>query len=215
MGIKPFIWLLCALLLSTFEPAVAQNSVNDTIRLGLVDVRGQSYPIVFLPEFEVSALYMKDDDRMRRAKLRNDIFIAYPYALTAAAVFKDVNANLDHMDRRRDRKQYLKSVDKQLDGIFIEPLKNLSIDQGHVLVKLINRQTGQNCYSIIRELKGGFSAVFWQSVGVFFNNNLRKEYDPEDKDKEMEGIIKELESSNAYRYALYQQGELLRKITKK
>jgi uncharacterized protein DUF4294 len=83
-----------------------------------------------------------------------------------------------------------------------------------VLIKLIDRQTGQNCYSIIKELKGGFSAMVWQSVGVFFNNNLTRDYDPEGDDKEMEGFIKDLEASNVYRYQLYQQDQMLKKIAK-
>lgn len=58
------------------------------------------------------------------------------------------------------------------------------------------------------------SALMWQSVGVFFNNNLSREYDPDDKDKEIESIVKDLEASNAYRYQLYQQEALLRKAGK-
>jgi hypothetical protein len=99
-----------------------------------------------------------------------------------------------------------------LDATFKEPLKNLSVDQGHVLVKLINRQTGRNCYSIIRELKGGLNAVLWQSVGVLFNNNLRHEYDPEGKDKELESLVQVLEGSSNYRYQLYLQQEMMKKI---
>jgi hypothetical protein len=215
MGIKHRIWLFCFVLLSVSQASLAQTAPNDSIRLGCVSVLGQSYPLVFLPEITVTAQYMNGDDRVRRAKLRNDIFVVYPYALTAATVFRNINTHLDSLDRRRERKQYLKSVDRTLDELFKEPLKSLTIEQGHVLIKLVNRQTGQNCYSIIRELKGGFSAMVWQSVGVFFNNNLRREYDPQDRDREMEGIVTELESSNAYRYALFQQGELMKKITRK
>lgn len=146
--------------------------------------------------------------------MRNDIYITYPYAITAAALLKDLHDSLEIMDRRRDRKHYIKDIDKKLDHIFKDPLKNLSIDQGHVLIKLINRQTGQNCYSIIRELKGGISAVVWQGVGVMFNNNLRHDYEPEGKDMEMEAMVKVLEGSNNYRYQLYMQDVLMKKIAK-
>ena len=202
------------LLLVASTGARAQNSVNDTIRLGAVVENGQVYPMILLDEYTKVEKYLDPAEKLRRDRLRNDIFTVYPYAITAAAVFKGINDNLEKMDGRHDRKKYLKSIDHSLDQTFKQPLKNLSIDQGHVLIKLINRQTGQNCYSIIKELKGGFSAVVWQSVGVMFNNNLNRDYDPGDRDKEIEGIVKDLEASNAYRYQVYQQEALLKKVKK-
>ncbi len=209
---RPEIWFTCLMLALTALKSSAQNSVNDTIRLGAVIEKGRIYPMILMDEFVVTDKSYDAAARKRRERLRTDIYTVYPYAMAAAAIFKEVNDSLDKMDRRHDRKKYLKSIDKRLDVAFKEPLKNLSIDQGHVLIKLINRQTGQNCYSIIKELKGGFSAMLWQSVGVFFNNNLVKEYEPADKDKEMETMVKDLEASNFYRYQVSQQQSLLKKV---
>ena len=78
----------------------------------------------------------------------------------------------------------------------------------HLLVKLINRQTGRNCFSIIKEVKGGFNAVVYQSVAVLFNNNLRREYDPTGNDRDMEMIVRELEAINYYKYQHYRQQQL-------
>ena len=214
MGMRPGIWIINIILLFIAGKVSAQISINDTIRVGAIIEHGQAFPMILMPEFVITRQLMDQTERIRRERLRNDVYVTYPYALAATTIFREVNENLDKMDARRDRKRYLKTIDKKLDHVFKEPLKNLSIDQGHVLIKLINRQTGQNCYSIIKELKGGFSAVFWQSVGVFFNNNLVRDYDPYDRDKEVESIVKDLEASNAYRYQLYQQDVLLRKATK-
>jgi hypothetical protein len=200
------------LLLVPSTGAWAQNSVNDTIRLGAVVENGQVYPMILLDEYTKVEKYLDPAEKLRRDRLRNDIFTVYPYAITAAAVFKGINDNLEKMDGRHDRKKYLKSIDHSLDQTFKQPLKNLSIDQGHILIKLINRQTGQNCYSIVKELKGGFSAIVWQGVGVLFNNNLNKDYDPEGSDKEIEEMVKDMEASSAYRYQLYQQDLLMRKM---
>lgn len=202
---------LCALLLS-FGSSWAQLSSNDTIRLGAVTENGVVYPFVFLPEAVKVGAYMNDEDRLRLSRLRRDLYITYPYAITAAAILKDVDENLDKMDKRRERRRYLKEVDRQLDVAFKQPLKNLTIDQGHVLIKLINRQTGKNCYSIIRELKNGLTAVMWQSVGVMFNNNLRRDYDPFGDDRELENMVQALEASSYYRYQLHKQQELMAKI---
>lgn len=204
--------LLATLLLST---ASAQDmSVNDTIRLEAIVEGGKTFPIVLMDEVEYASNLIDPEERKRREKLRNDIYVVYPYAIAAAAVFSDIHKNLDKLDSRKDRKKYLKTMDRNLEHTFKEPLKNLTVDQGHVLIKLINRQTGQNCYSIIKELKGGFNAVVWQSVGVLFNNNLAREYAPEDRDKEVEKYVRELEASLYYRYKLSQQEALLRQIPK-
>ncbi|MBL7690763.1 MAG: DUF4294 domain-containing protein [Flavipsychrobacter sp.] len=190
----------------------AQVGINDTIRLGAVAEKGGTYPMAFLPEYTKTAFYLDNEARLRRDRLRRDIYIVYPYALTAATILADVHKILDTLESRRERKRYLRETDRKLDVAFKKPLKNLTVDQGHVLVKLINRQAGQNCYSIIRELRGGFNAVVWQSVGVMFNNNLRREYDPEGDDAEIENIVQVLESSANYRYHLYMQQELMRTI---
>ncbi|MBX2907447.1 MAG: DUF4294 domain-containing protein [Taibaiella sp.] len=211
-----FVALICpvifAMLLS--GACLGQFSANDTIRLGAVIENGQSYPMAFLPEFTHIGLYIKPEDRLRRDRLRRDIYAVYPYAITAATILSEVRTTLDTLDSRRDRRRYLKEVDRRLDVAFKQPLKNLTIDQGHVLVKLINRQTGRNCYSIIREMKGGISAVVWQSVGLVFDNNLRREYDPTGDDAEMEGMVQVLEGSANYRYQLYRQNELMKMAQK-
>ena len=208
---RPEIWYACLMLLLSAIQSPAQNSVNDTIRIGAVIEKGHIYPMILLDEFVITDKAFDIEARKRRDRLRSDIYTVYPYAMAAAAIFKEVNDSLENTDRRRDRKKYLKSIDKRLDVAFKEPLKSLSIDQGHVLIKLINRQTGQNCYSIIKELKGGLSAMLWQSVGVFFNNNLVKEYDPAGKDIEIEYMVRDLESSNYYKYQVSQQQSLLKK----
>ena len=213
MDVRMLLLLLAWLLLPASEKAAAQTG-NDTIRVGAVEYNGKVMPMILLEEYNVIAKIADPAERERINKLRNEVYATYSYALAAAVILKDVNANLDNAQDRRSRKIYLKTIDKKLDQTFKEALKNMSIDQGHVLIKLIDRQTGQNCYSIIKELKGGFSAVVWQSVGVFFNNNLARDYDPNDRDKDIENIVKELEASNSYRYQLYEQEALLKKVTK-
>lgn len=210
------IYPLFFLLLMAAMPVHSQQpGPNDTIRVSGVFIDGQSYPYIFLDEVPVTATIIDAAERARLNKLRNDVYTVYSYALTAGEVFKKVSADLEKIDDRRARKKYLKSMDKQLDAAFKQPLKNLSIDQGHVLISLINRQTGDNCYNVIKELKGGLSAMMWQGVGVFFNNNLTRAYEPNGRDKDIENIARDLEASASYKYQLYLQGELMKKISKR
>src|SRR6202043_968218 len=100
---------------------------------------------------------------------------------------------LAKMSSESDRKSYIKSKEKDLKREFADPLTQLSVYQGKVLMKLINRQTGNNCYDIIKEYKGGFTARFWQTVAFVFGSNLKQPYDAQGDDKEMESIVLEVE----------------------
>ena len=76
---------------------------------------------------------------------------------------------------------------------FTSPLTNLSIYQGKVLMKLINRETGNNCYEIIREYKGGLTAGLYQTIAFFFSTSLKQPYDKNGEDYEIEKIVQEVE----------------------
>ena len=192
--------------------ANGQNSIYDTIRLSATIEHGKCYPIILLPEHSIETTILDAEERIRLNRLKNNIFTVYPYALTAASLLKNVKTDLEKLSGRRERKEYIKSIDKTLDKAFKNPLKELSVEQGQVLVKLIDRQTGQNCYSLIREFKSGIAAVMWQSAGLMFSNNLSKRYDPTGDDKEIEKIVREIETSSLYNYELYQQQAMLNKI---
>src|SRR5690606_27354369 len=152
--------------------------------------------MIFLPEFVKTAKLPRKYVRQRQRwdRLRYNVYKVYPYAVIAADILKDVDTELVRLeDDKEARKKYLKSLERELNRQFKGELEELTISQGQVLVKLINRQTGKNCFSIIQELKGGFSAVVWQSVALLFSNNLKREYDPENRDKDIEMIVQELE----------------------
>ena len=81
---------------------------------------------------------------------------------------------------------------------FTDQLTKLSVYQGRVLMKLINRETGNNCYEIIEEYKGFMTAVFWQTVAFVFGSNLKQPYDPSTKDAEMEKIVRDVARMYGY-----------------
>jgi hypothetical protein len=87
----------------------------------------------------------------------------------------------------------MRSREQELKKEFGDPLKNLSVYQGKVLMKLINRQTGNNCYDIIKEYKGGFNARIFQTVAFVFGSNLKQDYDASGDDRAIEGIVNEIE----------------------
>ena len=186
----------CTGLLAQLRPT------SDTILLGAVIEGSDTVAVVFMDEVEVLDKLPKKWAKKQAAynRLRYNVYKTYPYAVIAAGVLNDVYTNLEYIQEEKARKRYMKSVEKELKARFKGELEDLTISQGQVLVKLINRQTGRNCYSIIKEVKGGFNAVVYQSVALLFNNNLKKAYDPVGDDKFIEMIVKELEATNYYRY---------------
>jgi hypothetical protein len=124
-------------------------------------------------------------------RLRNAVYVTYPYAKRASIILNDVNAHIAGKDKAF-ASQYINSREKELKKEFTDPITNLSVYQGKILMKLINRETGNNCYNILKEFKGGFTARFWQTVAFFFGSSLKQPYDPNGEDAEIEKIVKEV-----------------------
>jgi hypothetical protein len=145
---------------------------------------------------------MNDAQRARAQaynRLRNAVYVTYPYARRAGVVMNDINAKLVGISDRNARKKYINSREKDLRKEFTKPLTDLSIYQGKILMKLINRETGNNCYEIIKEYEGGLTARVYQTVAFFFSTNLKQPYDPKNEDVVIEKLV--LEVQRMYGYA--------------
>jgi hypothetical protein len=198
-----FFLLLILLFLgaATDRSLYAQYSVNDTIVSAAVIYNGDTIEAKTLGPVDFFSRYNAAQMTARAAwtRLRNAIYVTFPYAKRAGVVMNDVNAHLVHIKDKDDRKKYIKSREKELKKEFTDPLTNLSVYQGKVLMKLINRETGNNCYEIIKEYKGGLTARFYQTVAFFFSTNLKQPYDQQGDDAEMEKIVKEVERMYGFR----------------
>lgn len=177
------------------EPPMPVLGPNDTIPVPAMVHGGEYIPAGMCEWVWVQAPYPKHllKKRQEWTRLRNAIYVTYPYARKAGMIMNEINEKTATMKNEKERKKYIKSREKELKKEFADPLSELSVYQGKVLMKLINRQTGNNCYDIIKEYKGGFTARFWQTVAFFFNSNLKQPYDANGTDREMEQIVQEVE----------------------
>ncbi len=133
-------------------------------------------------------------ERMKEwTRLRNAVYVCYPYAKEAGKIINEVNAKLAGVTDEKERKKIIKAREKDMRKNFTNKITDLSVYQGKVLMKLINRETGNNCFEILKEYKGGFNAVLYQSVAFFFGSNLKQSYEPTGADKDMEQIVKDVE----------------------
>lgn len=167
----------------------------DTIPVPVIVLGHEYVPVSNLEWIWISAPYPRHLLKRKKewTRLRNAVYVTYPYARKAAYVINDINTNLARVSNNHDRKKYIKTREKELKKEFADPLKNLSVYQGKVLMKLINRQTGNNCYDILKEYKGGFNARVFQTVAFVYGSNLKQPYDAQDQDREIESIVRELE----------------------
>jgi hypothetical protein len=173
----------------------SQTGINDTLVHTAVVYNGDTMEAkTLLPVYLVARLSSANLNAYARwTRLRNAIYVTYPYARRAGAVMNDMSAKLVNITEKSARRAYIKSREKELKKEFADPLTQLSVYQGKVLMKLIYRETNDNCYEIIKEYKGGLTARFWQTVAFFFGSNLKQYYDARGEDAEMEKIVLEVQ----------------------
>jgi len=133
------------------------------------------------------------NEAMKYYRLCRDVKVAYPYAILAEATFQQCQETMQTMSSESEKRSYLKEMQKQMMGQYEKDLKNLTVNQGRILIKLINRETGTTSYEMVKELRGSLSAFMWQTVARLFGNNLKDTYDPETEDREIENIIQLIE----------------------
>jgi len=150
---------------------------------------------IVLPEI---LIYPQPKDMPRRMLhqytiLEMRVLKVYPIAKVAALRLKEYNSIYLTFKSERERKDYVKKIEKDLFAEFETQIRTMSIQQGRILIKLIDRETGQSSYEIIKEFKGGFSAFFWQGVARLFGHNLKSEYDAANEDRMIEYIVQQID----------------------
>jgi len=171
MGLSSFAWGgVMALTLFTYANGQDITAANpdDSIRT------------YHLRQVEIlSRKFSSREERIAFERLKYNTLKVYPYAELAGWIYEEMKEDVAGKGRRAKRK-YVNEKEKELREKFEKDIRNLSVNQGHILIKLINRNTGNNCYNIIREMKGGVTAFFWNIGGKFYDHHLKEDYNPEE-----------------------------------
>lgn len=125
----------------------------------------------------------------RYGRLVKNVKVALPYAKMANNTLAEINNHLLTLEDEKSKRKYINKMDKLLRDEYEEELKKLTITQGRILIKLIDRETGNTSYYLVQELKGNFSAFLWQSIARLFGEDLKENYDEQGEDKLIEEII--------------------------
>jgi hypothetical protein len=158
-------------------------------------IGSDTVPFVSLPVFEVitAADPNRTENLKRYIKLRRDVLKAYPYARLAARTLREINDSIAKLPTESARKKFVKAKEKEMKARFEKDLKKLTLTQGMILIKLVDRETGSTSYALVKELRGAFQAFFWQSLAKLFGSSLKSEYDAEGDDAAIESIVRSIE----------------------
>jgi hypothetical protein len=170
-------------------------TVSLPTTLPTIIVNGDTTPMVTLDQVMIisNRVFKTYEDAMKYYMLQRNIKIVYPYAIMAEATFEQCEEAIKNMPDESDKKHYVKTVEKQMMKQYSDELKSLTVTQGRLLIKLLDRQTGKTSYEIVKELRGSFSAFMWQTIACLFGNNLKSTYDADGEDKQIESIISLIE----------------------
>jgi hypothetical protein len=151
-----------------------------------------------LPLKEV-VIKSKRKKKSKRHKRRTDRLIryvkkVYPYAKLAAKKLDEYDAILKTTDKKSQRRRIMRKAEKEIKKEFGADLKKLTFTQGKILLKLIDRETGNSSYELLKELRGGFTVFFYQAFARIFGFNLKDRYDPKAKDWKIEQIVQMIEN---------------------
>jgi hypothetical protein len=166
---------------------------------------------IFIDEIRASKVYsrlpkQKGKEWRKYYRLVHNFSKTYPYALAARKIVLRADQTIeDNKLKRLKRDRYISTVQDELFEMFEQPLRNLTVSQGALLMKLIDREIGKSSYMIIKDYKSGMAATFWQGVAKLFGSDLKKPYDPEGEDSKIEELVKMWEDGDfeAFYFSLF------------
>lgn len=198
---------LCSTILF-FLFAVSAKSQNDSLKQNNDTTAGRSYLLqkverngVSLPEVEIKEVtvyphpkFPKKSDFRKYERLVYNLKKVYPYALLVRSKLYSVNQELMNYKTDKERREYMRKVEKEVFSQYEGDMREMTITQGRLLIKLIDRETLNTSYALIRDYRGKFAAAFWQGIARIFGTNLKEGYDPYGEDALIESIILEIDA---------------------
>ena len=172
-----FFFCFSLILTAQIEP-VKQDSTElkylivggDSIAKSVINLN----EVIVLPRLKFNS----KAERIRYLILKRKTIKVYPYAKLAAERLTALQKRLDELPKKRQKKKYAKIIQKYIEDEFSQELKKLTKTEGQILVKLIHRQTGKTTFNLIKELRSGWRAFWFNSTASLFNISLKREYTP-------------------------------------
>jgi hypothetical protein len=188
--------LLICILMILFAPLIAQEEKKGRIVVYASILDGDTIPVIMLQEVKVFSFRPYKSKRQERqtTRLIRNVKRVYPYAKLAGIKLREYEEILTGIDDKKARRKIMKQAEQELDEEFGDDLRDFTITQGKILIKLVYRETGESSYDLVAELRGKFRAFFWQAFARIFGFNLKDGYDPKGEDADIEFIVQMIEA---------------------
>jgi hypothetical protein len=174
------------------KPPPLKLGKNDTIQTYVTLDSGKLIPWIVYPEIKIVdiRIFKSEADRQAYNQLVYNVHKVMPYAHFAGERYRQLQRDLAVTGDKHKQKELISACNDQIKDLFKREIENLTISQGEVLIKLIDRETGNTSFELVSELKGGIDAFMLQSVARIFGHNLKETYDP-DEDRDIEQILQQ------------------------
>lgn len=158
--------------------------------------KGDTIPVITLSNYNVTARRTwKSRVQFNRFKrLEKKVVKVYPFAHMAAIKLESYAVQLSEVESDKEKKKFYKRIENEIKLEYEGELRKLTVSEGRILIKLLDRETGNTSYSLVADLRGKFSAFMWQGFARVFGHNLKSRYDPEGADREIEFIVQRIEN---------------------
>lgn len=178
---KILISIFC--LVTTLGFSQVKEQTLDSVTEKLIMIEGDS---IFKSSIALDEVYLfgklkfeNYDSKLKYYILRRKTLKVYPYAKMAAERLLELNDSLTKITKKRHRKKYTKKIQKYIEGEFSEELKKLTRTEGQILVKLVHRQTGITAFELVKELRSGWRAFWYQTTAKMFKISIKEEFHPD------------------------------------
>ncbi len=201
-------FLLLALWIILAKGATAQLRIVDRSKLSdqpkpveirvhfIIGDNGDTIPTVTLQPITVqeTRIFASKREERKWSRLKRDVAKVYPYSKIAGKKLKEYNDKMMGL-KPAEQKKLLRLAEEDLKKEFEDDIRDMTLNQGRILIKLIDRETGNTSYSLVKDLRGSFQAFFWQSLARIFSVNLKSSYDPNSnaEDRMIEDIVLTIE----------------------
>lgn len=192
MRIFKLVLILTGLIVLSLNEVAAQK--QDDVMMGIIEdgdtiIHKNLIEITVLPERE-----FKNARQARRyGRLVDKVKKVYPYARLASEMLDEYEPKYLALESDKEKRQMMKELEQKLLDEYKDDLKRMTLSEGRILLKLIDRETTRTSYTLIKEFRGGVSATFWQGIARLFGSNLKSGYEPNGEDQMVEEIVRLIE----------------------
>ncbi len=185
--------IVVVLLIFSLNESFAQEK-DSIIMMGVIQdgdtiIHKNLIEITVVPERQ----FKNARQERRYGRFVNKVKKVYPYARLAGDMLDEYAPKYLALDNDKERRRMMKDLEQQLLNEYKDDLKKMTISEGRILLKLIDRETSQTSYTLIKDFRGGVSATFWQGIARLFGSNLKSGYEPQGEDQVLEEVVRLIE----------------------